>query len=419
MTSTDTTDKPFTIEKRRVYEAYKAVKSNKGAAGVDGQTIEQFEADLKGNLYKIWNRMSSGTYFPPPVRAVSIPKKSGGERILGVPTVSDRIAQMVVKQLIEPDLDPIFLPDSYGYRPRKSALDAVGVTRERCWKYDWVLEFDIRGLFDNIDHELLLRAVRKHVECKWALIYIERWLKAPMEQDGIRKERTLGTPQGGVISPILSNLFLHYTFDLWMKRTHPDLPWCRYADDGLVHCRTEQEAEALKAELRARLAECHLELHPTKTKIVYCRDGKRKGTYPNVKFDFLGYCFRPRWIKKSRDNSMFCGFNPAVSPSALKTMRSTIRDLNIRRQTQLSLADIARTLNPLLRGWIEYYGRYAPSALSPMLRYVNQTLVRWAMRKFKRFKAHKIRASRFLQKLVREKTSLFVHWRIGMTGTFA
>ena len=419
MTSTDTTNKPFTIEKRRVYEAYKAVKSNKGAAGVDGQTIEQFEANLKGNLYKIWNRMSSGTYFPPPVRAVSIPKKSGGERILGVPTVSDRIAQMVVKQLIEPDLDPIFLPNSYGYRPRKSALDAVGVTRERCWKYDWVLEFDIKGLFDNINHELLLRAVRKHVKCKWALIYIERWLKAPMEQDGIRKERTLGTPQGGVISPILSNLFLHYTFDLWMKRTHPDLPWCRYADDGLVHCRTEQEAEALTAELRARLAECHLELHPTKTKIVYCRDGKRKGTYPNVKFDFLGYCFRPRWIKKSRDNSMFCGFNPAVSPSALKAMRSTIRDLNIRRQTQLSLADIARTLNPLVRGWIEYYGRYAPSALSPMLRYVNQTLVRWAMRKFKRFKAHKIRASRFLQKLVRERMSLFVHWRIGMTGTFA
>ena len=419
MTSTDTTNKPFTIEKRRVYEAYKAVKSNKGAAGVDGQTIEQFEANLKGNLYKIWNRMSSGTYFPPPVRAVSIPKKSGGERILGVPTVSDRIAQMVVKQLIEPDLDPIFLPNSYGYRPRKSALDAVGVTRERCWKYDWVLEFDIKGLFDDINHELLLRAVRKHVKCKWALIYIERWLKAPMEQGGIRKERTLGTPQGGVISPILSNLFLHYTFDLWMKRTHPDLPWCRYADDGLVHCRTEQEAEALTAELRARLAECHLELHPTKTKIVYCRDGKRKGTYPNVKFDFLGYCFRPRWIKKSRDNSMFCGFNPAVSPSALKAMRSTIRDLNIRRQTQLSLADIARTLNPLVRGWIEYYGRYAPSALSPMLRYVNQTLVRWAMRKFKRFKAHKIRASRFLQKLVRERMSLFVHWRIGMTGTFA
>src|SRR5216684_6180793 len=312
------TGKPFDIEKQRVYEAYKAVKSNGGAAGVDGQTIEQFEADLKSNLYKIWNRMSSGTYFPPPVRAVSIPKKSGGQRILGVPTVGDRVAQMVVKQVIEPILDPVFLADSYGYRPRKSALDAVGVTRERCWKYDWVLEFDIKGLFDNIDHDLLLRAVRKHVKCKWALLYIERWLAAPMEQDGNRIERTRGTPQGGVISPILSNLFLHYTFDLWMHRTHPDLPWCRYADDGLVHCRTEQEAEALKAELQVRLAECRLELHPTKTKIVYCKDGKRKGLHPNVTFDFLGYCFRPRLVKRFRDNTLFCGFNPAVSPSAMK-----------------------------------------------------------------------------------------------------
>jgi group II intron reverse transcriptase/maturase len=419
MTTTDTTNKPFMIEKWRVYKAYKAVKSSQGAAGVDGQTIEQFEADLKGNLYKIWNRMSSGTYFPPPVRAVSIPKKSGGERILGVPTVSDRIAQMVVKQLIEPDLDPIFLPDSYGYRPRKSALDAVEVTRKRCWKYDWVLELDIKGLFDNIDHELLLRAVRRHVKCKWALLYIERWLTAPMEQNGVRTKRTRGTPQGGVISPILSNLFLHYAFDLWMTRTHPDLPWCRYADDGLVHCRTEREAGALKAELQARLSECLLELHPTKTKIVYCKDGRRKGTYPNVKFDFLGYEFRPRAVWGSQSGRLFCGYTPAVSPSALKAMRTTIRDLDIRRRTQVSLADIARQINPLLSGWIEYYGRYTPSALSPTLRYVNQMLLAWAMRKYKRFKAHKIRASRFLQRLVRDNASLFVHWRIGMIGTFA
>src|ERR1700704_2659358 len=300
------TDKPFKITKKQVYEAYKAVKSNAGSAGVDGQTIEQFEADLQNNLYKLWNRMSSGSYFPPPVRAVSIPKKSGGQRILGVPTVADRVAQMVVKQLIEPDLEPVFLADSYGYRPWKSALDAVGVTRQRCWKYDWVLEFDITGLFDNIDHELLLKAVRKHVTCKWALLYIERWLTAPMEQDGNRSERTRGTPQGGVISPILSNLFLHYTFDLWMKRTHPDLPWCRYADDGLVHCRTEQEAEAVKADLQARLAESPLELHPIKTKIVYCRDSKRRGAYPNVTFDFLGYCFRPRGVWGPRSGRLFC-----------------------------------------------------------------------------------------------------------------
>ncbi len=414
------TDKPFNIEKRQVYEAYKAVKSNGGAAGVDGQTIEQFEADLQNNLYKLWNRMNSGSYFPPPVRAVSIPKKTGGQRILGVPTVADRVAQMVVKQSIEPDLDAIFLADSYGYRPRRSALDAVGVTRERCWKYDWVLEFDVKGLFDNIDHELLLRAVRKHVTCKWALLYIERWLTAPMvQEDGTRIERDRGTPQGGVVSPVLSNLFMHYTFDLWMARTHPDLPWCRYADDGLVHCLTEHEAQALRADLQARLAECRLELHPTKTKIVYCKDGKREGTYPNVSFDFLGYCFRPRWVRKSRDNTWFCGFNPAVSPSALKSMRRAIRGLGIRHQTQLSMADIARQINPLLRGWIAYYGRYAPSALYPMLRYVNHTLRAWAMRKFKRFRRHTVRAGRFLESLSRENGGLFEHWQLGMTGVFA
>jgi group II intron reverse transcriptase/maturase len=403
----------------QVYEAYQAVKSNGGAAGVDGQTIEQFEADLKRNLYKVWNRMSSGSYFPPPVYAVAIPKKTGGQRILGVPTVADRVAQMVVKRIMEPILDPVFLADSYGYRPGKSALDAVGVTRERCWQYDWVLEFDIKGLFDNIDHALLMRAVRKHVMCPWVLLYIERWLKAPMVTEGGEKiERSRGTPQGGVVSPILSNTFLHYAFDLWIARTHPDLPWCRYADDGLVHCRSEQEAQALKAELQGRLAACGLELHPTKTKVVYCKDGKRQGTYPNVRFDFLGYCFRPRRVCRRRDNALFCGFNPAVSSSALKTMRSAIRDLNLRRQTQLSMADIARRINPLLRGWIAYYGRYAPSALAPLLRYVNLTLLAWAMRKFKRFKARKVRAGKSLQRLAATRPDLFVHWKLGMTGVF-
>jgi RNA-directed DNA polymerase len=420
MISMRATNKPFHIDKRLVYEAYKAVKSNRGAAGVDEQTIEQFEADLSGNLYRIWNRMSSGSYFPPPVRAVSIPKKGGGERILGVPTVADRVAQMVVKQVIEPILDSIFLADSYGYRPNKSALDAVGVTRKRCWKYDWVLEFDIRGLFDNIDHDLLLRAVRKHVTCKWVLLYIERWLKAPMvQEDGTTVERSRGTPQGGVVSPILANLFMHYAFDVWMVRTHPGLPWCRYADDGLVHCRNEQEAQALKSELQARLAECRLEMHPTKTKIVYCRDGKRKGKYPNVKFDFLGFCFRPRLVRNFRDNTLFGSFNPAVSPSAMKAMREAIRDLKLWHQTQLTLQDIARELNPLLRGWIEYYGRYARSGLYPLFRHLNFKLRAWVMRKFKRFKSHKVQASQFLQKLAKDSVDLFVHWRIAVAGTFA
>ncbi len=415
----DATNKPFMIDKRQVYEAYKAVRSSNGGAGVDGQTIEAFEADLKSNLFKIWNRMCSGSYFPPPVRAVAIPKKTGGERILGVPTVSDRIAQMVVKQMIEPELDPLFLADSYGYRPRKSALDAVGVTRQRCWKYDWILEFDIKGLFDNISHDLLLTAVRKHVNCQWALLYIERWLTAPMERDGKTIERNRGTPQGGVVSPILSNLFLHYAFDLWMKRTHPDLPWCRYADDGLVHCRTEQEAEAVKAALQARLTDCQLEMHPTKTKIVYCKDGKRRGQYPNVTFDFLGYQFRPRTVRNSRSDELFCSFTPAVSPSALAAIRTKVRDLNIRKLTVRTLDDISSALNPLLRGWIQYYGKFNLSALEPMLRHVNLTVRGWVMRKFKRFQGRKAAAAIFLEKMVRLRPALFEHWRIGLIGAFA
>jgi RNA-directed DNA polymerase len=352
------------------------------------------------------------------VRAVSIPKKTGGERILGVPTISDRIAQMVVKQMIEPELESIFLPDSYGYRLGKSALDAVGVTRQRCWKYDWVLEFDIKGLFDNLPHDLLLKAVRRHVQCKWALLYIERWLTASLEKDGKLVERTRGTPQGGVISPILANLFLHYTFDLWMTRTHPDLPWCRYADDGLVHCRTEQEAEAIKAELQARLEVCGLQMHPTKTQIVYCKDNRRRQTYPRVKFDFLGYQFRPRQVATSQRKEFFCGYTPAVSPTALKAMRATIRSLHIPRQTPGTLAEIAQQINPLLRGWIGYYGRFSRSALFSLVDYVNQKLKAWIMRKYKRFRLRETGASLFLRKLARDNAELFVHWQMFGTTTF-
>jgi RNA-directed DNA polymerase len=354
------------------------------------------------------------------VKAVPIPKKSGGERILGVPTVADRIAQMVVKLTFEPHVEPYFLPDSYGYRPNKSALDAVGITRQRCWQYDWLLEYDIRGLFDNLDHELLMKAVRKHTENEWVILYIERWLKTPMQlADGSLEEKTKGVMQGGVISSVLSNLYLHYVFDMWMKRNHPTIPWCRYADDGLVHCKTEQKAQQLMDELRKRFQECGLELHPDKTKIVYCKDGSRKRQYPKTEFDFLGYTFRRRLAKNSKRNSMFVSFTPAVSKSALKSMRAETRKWNFRNRTDLNLRDIATMYNPILRGWIEYYGRYCRSGLYPVFRHFNKTLISWVMRKYKRFKDKKTRASIFIKEISKKETHLFAHWKIGMVGAFA
>jgi len=412
--------KPFHIPKQLVMKAYRLVKANRGAAGVDQQSLTDFEARLKDNLYRLWNRMSSGSYFPPPVKAVAIPKKQGGERILGVPTVADRVAQMVVKLTFEPDVEPYFLADSYGYRPGKSALDAVGVTRRRCWQHAWVFEFDIVGLFDNIPHELLLRAVRKHTGNKWVLLHIERWLKAPMQlADGSLVERTKGTPQGGVVSPLLANLFLHYVFDVWMGRSQPGVPWCRYADDGLVHCKSEKHAQAIRDALRQRFAECGLELHPEKTKIVYCKDGSRKGKYPNTQFDFLGYTFRPRVVKNPKRDSIFVSFTPAVSKTAMKAMCTRVRRSDIRNRSDLGLNGIAYIFNPILRGWLQYYGRYQPSAMYPVLRQFNKTLVAWARRKYKRLKRHKIRASRFIERISERQPHLFAHWQHGMVGPFA
>ena len=402
-------------------QAYKLVKANAGAAGVDKQSLEDFEKNLKDNLYKMWNRMSSGSYFPPPVKAVPIPKKSGGERILGVPTVSDRIAQMVVKLIFEPGVEPYFLTDSYGYRPNKSALDAIGVTRQRCWYYSWLLEYDIKGLFDNLDHQLLMKAVKKHTDNKYVLLYIERWLTTPMQMpDGSLQEKTRGVMQGGVISPVLSNLFLHYVFDVWMKKHHPSTPWCRYADDGLAHCETEEEAKHLLAELTNRFKECGLELHPNKTKIVYCKDGSRRKDYPNKSFDFLGYTFRARPCKNTKRDSMFMNFTPAVSKEALKSMRANTRKYDLRNRTDLSLTDIARWYNPILQGWLNYYGKYSRSSLYPIWRHFNKTLVAWAMRKkYKPFKNRKTKASMFMERISREQPHLFAHWRAGMAGAFA
>lgn len=406
--------KPFCISKRIVWEAYKRVKANKGAAGVDEISITEFEKDMKNNLYKLWNRMSSGSYFPPPVRSVEIPKSSGGQRVLGIPTVADRIAQTVVKMYLEPKLEPHFHRDSYGYRPGKSAVQAVGVARERCWRYDWVLDMDIQGCFDNLDHELLMRAVQRHTDCRWMLLYIERWLKAPAQQpDGALVQREKGTPQGGVISPLLANLFLHYAFDEWMRRNSPYVPFERYADDAIVHCKSEKQARWLKEAIGKRLAECKLELHPEKTKIVYCKDVDRQGNYPREKFDFLGYTFRPR-RSKNRWGKYFVNFTPAVSDKAAREMRRTMRGWRLHLRSDKTLEDISRMFNPILRGWINYYGRYYRSALYPTFRVLDRTLVRWATRKYKRLRGHPRRATHWLGRIARREPYLFAHWEIGL-----
>ena len=409
--------KPYDIPKQTVWDAFQRVKANKGAAGVDEETIGEFEKDLKGNLYKIWNRMSSGSYFPPAVKAVEIPKKSGGVRILGIPTVSDRVAQMVVKMHFEPKVEPIFTADSYGYRPRKSAIDALRITRERCWRYDWVIELDIRKLFDRIDHELLMKAVGKHTDSAWEILYIERWLKAPFQmQDGSLVERTMGTPQGGVVSPVLANLFMHYAFDEWMRREHPNNPWARYADDGVIHCRTQKEAESLLIDLGERLKQCKLELNTEKTRIVYCKDDDRKGNYPVTSFDFLGYTFRPR-RSKNRWGKCFINFSPAVSNAASKAMRQTIRGWRMQLKSDVGIDDLSRMFNPVVRGWINYYGCFYKSQLYSVLRHMNRALMYWARRKYKKWVRHKRRASSWLGRLARNRPELFAHWQMGILPT--
>jgi RNA-directed DNA polymerase len=402
--------KPYCISRWEVLEAYKKVKSNKGAAGIDEQTIEDFERRLKKNLYRIWNRMSSGSYFPPPVRTVKIPKANGGERSLGIPTVSDRVAQMVVKNRLEPLVDPLFQPDSYGYRPKKSALEAVGRARQMCWAYDWVCDLDIKGFFDNLDHELMMRAVKKHAKDRWVVLYIERWLKAPaQDEDGNRLKRERGTPQGGVISPLLANLFLHYAFDLWMRRRWRHLPFERYADDIIVHCRAKWEAELVCSCIAERLKECGLELHPEKTKLVYCKDANRQQSHPNEHFDFLGYTFRPR-AAVNRKGKLFCSFSPGISKKAILKISDEIRRWRLHQRTAQSIEDLARMINPKLRGWFNYYGRFNPSALRPIERHVGQSLVRWACRKYRKLRRLRVRAWGWLMRLIERQPNLLAVW---------
>lgn len=404
--------KPFSIPKSAVWNAYKQVKANQGAAGVDEQSIADFEEDVRGNLFKIWNRMSSGSYHPPAVKRVEIPKENEvGVRPLGIPTVADRIAQTVGKNYLEPILEAVFDEDSYGYRPHRSAKDALAKARTRCWRYNWVLELDIRAFFDNLNHDLLLRALRHHTDCKWILLYVERWLTAPVQlQDGSLEARDKGTPQGGVISPLLSNLFLHYVFDRWMRKKFPDIPFERYADDAICHCKTLVQAQQLLATLKQRFAECHLELHPQKTRVVYCKDDDRGDHYPTHSFDFLGFTFRPR-RSKNRWGENFINFSPAVSNKSAKAMRCKMRSWGLHNRSDKSLEDLARMFNSVIQGWMNYFAVFYKSAMYPTLQHLNRYLVRWAMRKYKKLFRHRRRARQWLARVAQSRPKMFAHWR--------
>jgi RNA-directed DNA polymerase len=406
-----TAGKPFDIPKGLVVAAFERVKENGGAAGVDGQSVAEFEADLRGNLYKIWNRMSSGCYFPPPVRAVEIPKPHGeGVRVLGIPTVADRVAQTVAAMVLEPVVEKVFHPDSYGYRPRRSALDAVAVCRKRCWQDDWVIKLDIQKFFDSVPWDLMLKAVARHAPAPWVVLYARRWLAAPIQHpDGTLRQRDRGTPQGSPFSPVLANLFLHYALDAWLAREFPRIRFERFADDMVVHCVTKKQALFFKAAIGKRLEATGLHLHPGKTTIVHCRDYRRRGLYEPVTFDFLGYTFRPReaW---SKTGAPFTAFTPAISAAALKRISGEVRSWRLHLRTGQTLNHLANTINPIVRGWMQYYGAFRRSRLYQLLRRINTYLRRWARRKYKRLRG--LRAfNQWWAGLGKREPDLFAHWK--------
>jgi RNA-directed DNA polymerase len=407
--------KPFEISKRAVWEAWEKVRANKGAPGVDGESVEDFEKDLKGNLYKIWNRMSSGTCFPPPVRAVEVAKAHGtGTRILGVPTVADRIAQTVVAGVLEERAERLFHPDSYGYRPKRSALDAVAACRRRCWETDWVIDLDIRKFFDSVPWDLVVKAVQAVTDRPWVVLYVRRWLQAPLRlPDGTLRQRDRGTPQGSSVSPVLANLFLHYAFDAWMAREFPGVRFERYVDDAVVHCVSEAQARTVLAALQERLAQVGLTLHPDKTRMVYCKDGRRTGSSEHTSFTFLGYTFRARGVR-TKTGRMMTGFNPAISKDALNRISAQVRSWGLHRRTGLSEADLARWINPIVRGWMNYYGAFYRSALYPLLTRINAYLLRWLRKKHPRLRGRK-KAQDAWARACQQRPRYFAHWVWVMT----
>lgn len=403
--------KPFGITKREVWEAYRHVKANKGVAGIDDESIEMFEVNLKGNLYRVWNRMCSGSYFPPAVKLVEIPKKDGGVRTLGIPTVSDRVAQTVVKKRIEPRLEELFHPNSYGFRPGKCQKDAIEEVRYRCGYFDWVVEFDIHRAFDELDHIRLMKAVRMHVKDRWTVLYIERWLKAPFEkEDGTTVLRDKGVPQGSVIGPILMNLFMHFCFDRWMQQRHGYLSFVRYADDAVVFCKTKKQAQYLLESIGWRLRDCGLKLNLRKSSIVYCRDSRRQEKHACQQFTFLGFTFKPRTAKK-QTGEVTLGFLPGVSQECVKEMLQQIRRWKLPRQTNASIQELAARYNPKLRGWFNYYGQFRKTALRRVYESFEAALARWARRKYKKLQRHIGRSFKWIWRVARRAPGMFFHWR--------
>jgi group II intron reverse transcriptase/maturase len=403
--------KSHDIPMQLVWDAWLRVKGNGGAAGADGVTIEQFEEDLKGNLFGLWNRMSSGSYFPGSIRAVEIPKQ-GGIRVLGIPNVVDRVAQKAAAMALGPSVEPVFHEDSYGYRPGRAPVDAVAVCRERCFRKDWVVDLDIRSFFDSVPWELMLRVVVRHSDQKWVVMYVERWLKAPMQRpDGTLVQRVKGTPQGSPISPVLANLFLHYALDAWMVREFPAVPFERFADDAVIHCVSERQARHVRDAVACRLAEIGLELHPDKTRIVYCKDSNRRGTYEQVSFTFCGFTFRPRRAYNKRQGVAFTSFLPAVSPGKLTAMSRRVSSWRIHRRKNLTLNDLAPGINLVLRGWFAYFTAFYPTAVKPLCQRIDCHLVRWARWKYKRLERSDRRARAWLRGVRVRNPELFVHWR--------
>lgn len=407
--------KSLPVSKRMVYNSYLKVVDKDGGAGIDKQSIEMFNENLSGNLYKIWNRMTSGSYFPPPVRTVFIPKKQGGLRPLGIPTVSDRIAQGVVKDYLEPTLEAIFHTSSFGYRPGRSAHDALKQCRDNCIKYAWVIDVDIKGFFDNISHEMMRQLLGQHTEENWVLLYAERWLKAGVEQqDGSIIARTKGTPQGGVISPLFANIYLHHAFDKWMDESYPQNPFERYADDIVIHCHSKEEAEFLLTQLKIRMEIYELALHPEKTKIVYCKNYRRLENHEEESFTFLSYSFQPRRKRDNfgRGNKTYIVFGAAISSKAKTSIREAIRSILIPRWTDQTMEGFAKILNPKIRGWVNYYTRFYRQEMLRVFCYLNERIRKWLMNKYK-LTNNKQTVAKY-KAIQAEQPALFYHWQLGI-----